>query len=97
MPKMMPHGKKLFGRRCVYAEKYDGTYRSNPVAQLVSQETGKDFTKSHSTVMTDLAFRLELIIKALKMFCTGHFDIETALLYSELNKGIYMMDTSSTC
>jgi hypothetical protein len=40
--------------------------------------------------MTDLAYRLALIIKVLKIPCTGQFDTETALLYSELYEEIYM-------
>jgi hypothetical protein len=40
--------------------------------------------------MTDLAFRLALIIKVLKKLRTGQFDIETAFLYSELDEEIYM-------
>jgi Reverse transcriptase (RNA-dependent DNA polymerase) len=40
--------------------------------------------------MTDLAFRLALIIKVLKKLRTVQFDIETAFLYSELDEAIYM-------
>jgi Reverse transcriptase (RNA-dependent DNA polymerase) len=40
--------------------------------------------------MTDLAFRLALMIKVLNKLRTGQFDIETAFLYSELDEEIYM-------
>jgi Reverse transcriptase (RNA-dependent DNA polymerase) len=86
----MPHGRKLVGNRWVYTEKYDGTYRSRTVAQGFSQVPGKDFTDSHAPVMTDLAFRLALIITVLKKLRTRQFDTETAFLYSELDEEIYM-------
>jgi hypothetical protein len=41
--------------------------------------------------MTDLAFRLALIIKVLMQLRTGQFDIETASLYSDINKEIYII------
>jgi Reverse transcriptase (RNA-dependent DNA polymerase) len=40
--------------------------------------------------MTELAFRLALIIKVLMKLRTGQFDIETAFLYSDLEEEIYM-------
>jgi hypothetical protein len=40
--------------------------------------------------MTDLAFRLALIIRVLMKLCTGQFDMETAILYSDLDEEIYM-------
>jgi Reverse transcriptase (RNA-dependent DNA polymerase) len=40
--------------------------------------------------MTDLEFRLALIIKVLNKLRAGQFDIETSFLYSELDKEIYM-------
>jgi Reverse transcriptase (RNA-dependent DNA polymerase) len=84
----MPHGRKLVGNRWVYTEKDDGTYRSRTVAQGFSQVP--EFTDSHAPVMTDLAFRIALIIRLLRKQRTGQFDIETAFLYSELDEKIYM-------
>jgi hypothetical protein len=40
--------------------------------------------------MTDLAFRLAIIIKVLKKLRTGKFDIETAFIYLELTEEINM-------
>jgi Reverse transcriptase (RNA-dependent DNA polymerase) len=85
----MPHGRKLVGNIWVYTEKDDGTYRSQRVSQCFSQVPGKNFTDSHAPVMTDLAFRLALIIKVLKKLHTGRFNIETAFLYSEHDEEIY--------
>jgi Reverse transcriptase (RNA-dependent DNA polymerase) len=86
----MPPGRKLVGNRWVYTEKDDGTNRSRMVAQGFSQVPGKDLADSNATVMTDLAFRLALIIRVLKKPRTGKFDIETGFLYSELDQDIYM-------
>jgi Reverse transcriptase (RNA-dependent DNA polymerase) len=64
----MSHGRKLVGNRWVYAEKDDGTFRSRTAAQGYSQIPGKYFTDSHEPVMTDLAFRLALILKVLRNY-----------------------------
>jgi Reverse transcriptase (RNA-dependent DNA polymerase) len=77
----IPHGRKLVGNRWVYTEKYDGTYRSRTDAQGFIQVPGKDFTDSHAPVMTDIAFRLTLIIKVLKKLRTGHFDRNSISLF----------------
>jgi hypothetical protein len=45
------------------------------------QVPGKDFTDSHAPVMTDLAFRLTLLIKVLNKLRTGQFDIESIPLF----------------
>jgi Reverse transcriptase (RNA-dependent DNA polymerase) len=74
----------------VLTEKDDGTLRSRAVAQGFSQVSAKDITDSHAPVMTDLAFRLELIIRVLMRLRTGQFDVETALLYSDFDEEIYM-------
>jgi Reverse transcriptase (RNA-dependent DNA polymerase) len=55
---------------------------SRTVAQGFSQEPGKDFTDSHAPVITDLAFRLALMILVPNKLHTVQFDIETAFLYS---------------
>jgi Reverse transcriptase (RNA-dependent DNA polymerase) len=86
----MPSGRKIVGNRWVYSEKSDGTLRSRTVAQGFIQVPGKAFTDSHAPVMTDLAFRLALIIKVLMKLRTGPFVIETAFLYSDLEEEIYM-------
>jgi Reverse transcriptase (RNA-dependent DNA polymerase) len=86
----MPSGRKVVGNCWVYSEKSDGTLRSRTVAQGFSQVPGKDITDIHASVMTDLAFRLALIIKVLMKLRTGQFDIETAFLYSDLEEEIYM-------
>jgi Reverse transcriptase (RNA-dependent DNA polymerase) len=74
----------------VNTKKNDGTYISRTDAQGFSQVPGKAFTNSHAPVMTDLAFRIEFIIKVLKELRTGQFDIATAFLYSELDEEIYI-------
>jgi hypothetical protein len=52
--------------------------------------TGKDFTDSHAPVMTEVDFRLALLINVIKQLCTGQFYIETKFLYSELDEEIYV-------
>jgi Reverse transcriptase (RNA-dependent DNA polymerase) len=86
----MPPGRKIIGNRWVYNEKDDGTFRSRTVAQGFSQVPSQDFANSHAPVMTKLAFRLALIIRIMIKLRTGQFDIETALLYSDLDEEIYM-------
>jgi Reverse transcriptase (RNA-dependent DNA polymerase) len=86
----MPAGRQVVGNTWVRTEKDDGTIRSRTVAQGFSQVPGKDFTDSFAPVMTDLAFRLVLIIRVLMKLRVGQFDIETAFLYSDIDEEIYM-------
>jgi Reverse transcriptase (RNA-dependent DNA polymerase) len=91
----MPHGSKIVGNRWVYSKKSDGTLRSRIVAQGFSQVPGKDFTDSHAPVMTDLAFRLALIIKVLMTLHTVKYVMDTEnlglLLQPKLNQdGFYL-------
>jgi Reverse transcriptase (RNA-dependent DNA polymerase) len=76
----MPPERKVIGNRWVYNEKDSETIRSRTVAQGFSQVPGKDFTDSHAPFMTNLAFRLSLIIRIMMKLRTGQFDIETAFL-----------------
>jgi hypothetical protein len=59
------------------------------VAQGIRQVPAQDFTNSHAQDMTDLALCVAHIIFIMTMFCTGQFDIETAVLYSEVDSEIY--------
>jgi Reverse transcriptase (RNA-dependent DNA polymerase) len=86
----MPAGRKVVGNRWVLTEKDDGTLRSKTVSQGFSLVPGKDFTDSHAPVMTDLAFRLALIIQVLMKLRTGQFDMEIDFLYSDLDEKIYL-------
>jgi Reverse transcriptase (RNA-dependent DNA polymerase) len=61
----MPDDRKVVGNRWVLTEKDDGTLRLRTVAQGISQVPGKYVTDIHAPVMTDLAFRLALIIRVL--------------------------------
>jgi Reverse transcriptase (RNA-dependent DNA polymerase) len=79
----MPSGRKVVDNRWVLTEKDNGNLRSRTVAKGFSQVPGKDFTDTHSPVMTELAFRNALIIRVLMKLRTGQFDIEYALLYSK--------------
>jgi Reverse transcriptase (RNA-dependent DNA polymerase) len=79
MSRMSP-GRMEVGNRWVLTEKDDGTLRSRTVAPGFSQVRGKDFTDSHAPDMTDLSFRLALIIRVLIKLQNGQFDIETAFL-----------------
>jgi Reverse transcriptase (RNA-dependent DNA polymerase) len=86
----MPDCRKVVGNRWVLTEKDDGTQRSRTVAQGFSQVLGKDVTDSHAPVMTDLAFRLALIIRVHTKLRTRQFDIKAAFLYSDLDEEIKM-------
>jgi Reverse transcriptase (RNA-dependent DNA polymerase) len=86
----IPHGRKFVRKRWVYTDKDDGTYRSRYVAKRFSQVPGKDFIESHTTVMTDLVFRLAIIIKVLKKLRTGQRENEIVFLFSELDEVIHM-------
>jgi hypothetical protein len=86
----VPSGRKLIGNRWVFNEKDDGRFRARTVAQGFSQVPGKDFQESHAPVVNDVTFRITLILRIMKKFNTGQFDIETAFLYSNLEEEIWM-------
>jgi Reverse transcriptase (RNA-dependent DNA polymerase) len=86
----MPAARKVVGNIWVLTEKDDGTLRSRAVAQCLSQVPGNDFTNCYASDMTDLAFRLALIVRVFMKLRTGQFDIKTAFLYSDLAEEMYM-------
>jgi Reverse transcriptase (RNA-dependent DNA polymerase) len=92
----MPSGRKVVGNRLVYSEKSDGTLRSRTVAQGFSQVPGKDFTDSHAPVMTDLAFRLALVIKVLMKLRTGQFELFYIQTLKKKSKCAFQKDTPNT-
>jgi Reverse transcriptase (RNA-dependent DNA polymerase) len=80
----MPPGRKVVGNRWVLTEKDDGILRSRTVAQGFSQVPGKDFTDNHAQVLTDLAFRLALIIRVIMKKNTRELltaMLDTCLIY----------------
>jgi Reverse transcriptase (RNA-dependent DNA polymerase) len=81
-------GRKIIGKRCVYALKDDGTYRARKVGQGFSQVTRKDFHENHAPVVHDTTFRLVQML--LYRLSSGQFDVVTAFLYGVLDEILYM-------
>jgi hypothetical protein len=85
-----PSNRKLIGNRWVYKKKDNGTYRACTVAKGYDQVPGKDFQENHAPVVKDTTFRITLILKILLKLESEHFDVETAFLYGDLDKEIWM-------
>jgi hypothetical protein len=50
----------------------------------------KDFQENHSPVVNDATFCTILILYILLKLQAGHFDIETAFLYGDLEESLWM-------
>ena len=84
--KDVPTGRKIIGNRWVYAMKDDGRFRARTVAKGFSQIAGKDFHENFAPVVKDATFHLILVLKALMNLEAGQCEIETALLYGDLDE-----------
>jgi hypothetical protein len=58
-----------------YSSIADGTLRSTSVAQGFRQVPVKGITDSCAPVRTELAFKVELLIRIIKILCTGQYEI----------------------
>jgi hypothetical protein len=70
--------------------KRNGVFRARLVACGYSQVPGVDFTESFAPVLIDMSFRSMLISKLVWDMTSTVVDIETAFLYGNLDKEIYM-------
>ena len=86
----VPNNRQIIGNRWVFAKKDDGRYRARAVAKGYSQIPGKDFQENYAPVVMDTTFHLILAWKVMHKLKAGQFDIETAFLYGDLDKEIWM-------
>ena len=85
-----PADRKLVGNRWVLKIKRDGSFRARLVALGYSQEPGLDFIENYSPVVSDVSFRLMLVMIQQYGLKPLSLDVETAFLHGQLDEEIYM-------
>jgi Reverse transcriptase (RNA-dependent DNA polymerase) len=69
---------------------HDGLCSFRCIAKGFSHIPGNDFQDNRAPVVSDTIMHILLVIKSLYGLKAGHFNIETAFLYSELEETLWM-------
>ena len=88
--KDVPKDRRLIGNKWVFKKKRNGVYRARLVALGYAQIPGVDHKDNFAPVVSEIAFRLILIMGLMSGWIFEIVDIETAFLYGELEEEIYM-------
>ena len=86
----IPNDRRLIGNRSVFKIKRDGTYRARLVALGYSQISGVDYIDNFAAVAHDVSFRIALARMVVEKLDSLVVDVETALLYREIDEEIFM-------
>ena len=85
-----PENRRLVGCVWVFKKKRNGVYRARLCAQGLSQIPGIDHKDNFSPVITDVTYRIVMVMTLLFGWVAEIVDIETAFLYGDLEEEIYM-------
>ena len=88
--KRIPNNRRLIGNKWVFKIKRDGTYRARLVALGHSQIPGVDYTDNFAPVPHDVSFSIALARMMVEKLDSLVMDVETELLYGEIDKEIFM-------
>jgi Reverse transcriptase (RNA-dependent DNA polymerase) len=88
--KDIPKGRRCIKSRWVFDVKRNGIFRARLVACGYSQVPGVDFTESYAPVISDVTWRILIVIKLLLRLNAKIVDVETAFLHGDLEEEIYM-------
>ena len=88
--KKIPSNRSLIGNKWVFKIKRDGTYRARLVALGYSQIPGVDYTDNFASVVNDVSFRIALTRMMVEKLDSLVMDVETALLYGDIEEEIFM-------
>ena len=87
----VPRDRRLAGHKWVFKKKKNGVFRVRLVTLGYSQIPGIDFTENYAPVVSDITFRIVLLLAHILSLKMELIDIETAFLYGELEDAeIYM-------
>ena len=86
----IPKNRRLIGNKWVFKIKRDGTYRARLVALEYSQIPGVDYTDNFAPAAHDVSFRIALARMMVEKLDSLVNDVETAFLYGEIDKEIFM-------
>ena len=88
--KRIHNNKRLVGNKWVFKIKRDGTYKARLVALGHSQIPGVDYTDNFAPVVHDFSFRIALPRMMVEKLDSLVMDVETALIYGEIDEEIFM-------
>ena len=86
----IPENRRLIGNKWVFKIKRDGTYTARLVALGYSQIPGVDYTDNFAPVAHDVSFRIALARMMVEKLDSLVMDVETAFLYGDIKKEIFM-------
>lgn len=86
----VPEYRRLVGCVWVFKKKRNGVYRARLCAQGFSQIPGIDHKDNFSPVITDVTYRIVMVMMLLFGWVAEIVDIETAFLYGDLEEEIFM-------
>ena len=88
--KKIPNDRKLIGNKWVFKIKRDGTYWARLMTLGYSQIPGVDYTDNFALVAHDVSFRITLARMMVEKLDSLVMDVETAVLYGEIDEEIFM-------
>ena len=86
----IPQNRRLIGNKWVFKKKRNGIYQARLVALGYTQVPGVDHKDNSAPVVSEVAFRVYLVMGLMYGWNFEIVDIETAFLYGELDEEIYM-------
>ena len=88
--KKIPSNRRLIGNKWEFKIKRDGTYRARLVALGYSRFPGVDYTDNFAPAAHDVSFSIALTRMMVEKLDILVMDVETAFLYGDIEKEIFM-------
>ena len=86
----IPEDKRCVKFKWVFNIKQDGTFWARLVACGYSQIPGIDFNESYSPVISDIGYRILILVRLMNNYKVFLIDVETAFLHGDLDEEIFM-------
>ena len=84
----LPGERIGIGTKKIFTERKNGVFRARMVAKGYDQIAGIDFQDNFAPVMSDVTFRMLLILTMSKRYYVETLDMKTAFLHGELEEEI---------
>ena len=86
----VPSDRRLIGSKWVFKRKRNGVFRARLCALGYSQIPGIDHQDNFAPVITDVTFRVLMVMALVYSWHCEIVDVETAFLYGDLDEEIFM-------